>query len=1128
MSPLCVLGALGGASDPQLFNSSTPQLLNSLLCGLCGWFGVRRSAFIVLCALCVAPVFAAELAIARAPHALMPREGEAINKLITHRTKVHYRSEPNRSFTPRSSPLATRHLPLDRVDTIKVLALRVEFQEDNSPLTTGNGRMDYAGFLTPDAGLFYDPPHTRNYFMSLMTALQNYYALNSLGHCYVKSRVMPLGITDAYQLPHDMLYYGDTISMEGVETGLTRLMRDAIKVADADPAIRFSDYDLLVIFHAGSTAQTDLRYDSPFDLFTGTLGERALQSYLGEPFVLADEGRTRVTAATILPEMARQDTIYQGETNILGMTGIEGLLYHEFNHLLGGYDLYDITYNSMGVGAWSIMGYGGWLGDWGLGVPPGTIPSLLDPWHKVHYGWVKPRTVRLPIESIPLFAAEMDTSRYQRASDTMHPTIVKVPITPTEYFLIENRQAEVAHKDTLIVHVEDGVPVTVFDGEYDFFLPGSGVLIWHIDESVIDRFGPDINAINIDPQHKGVDLVEGDGIQDFDGWSGMSSFDYQIYGSKNDPYYVGGYNDSLAPATIPNSDGYTGKTFVTVAVNSAPDTLMPTSVSFDLYQPGFPVDPGRAMPYNPATLADIAQNGSYQFVVSDTGGRISAWNSDGTTFLPGRTNGSFVQLPGTATHSAVTVGDIAGDNHQEIIASTDNGRVYAYTSTAGTVPGFPVITPDRITATPVLADLDSDGKKEIIAGSTDGNLYVWRGNGDAYPGFPARLGSELRSAVALTDRDNPQLAVLASDGKLFLINPDGTIAPGFPLQVGTGSLYTYAAPVVADLDRDGNKEITCVASGGYDYQVTVVGLDGELAHPQVKARSRAEIRNPFLGTPCLSDVNGDGYLDIVLAAKNAIYAFDRNGILISNYPFEQESSYVTTEIVEIAGSLWLFTFDNPFLFSSSPVIADINADGTLEIIIGAPQYGVRMFNSRTGKQDNLSPLATLSGVSTTPLISDADRDGRIELAVGSDDGIFHVWKMPDALTPDPQSLLPWGSYLKDSDHSGLYTDDQLPEIPAPRSFIADKFYVYPNPAEKTAIPRYTLGNVTNATAKIQILDVSGLPLSELPLRANPMSDNESPQPINLTGIPSGIYLVRLEVNSDQGKVVKFYKLAVVR
>jgi hypothetical protein len=244
----------------------------------------------------------------------------------------------------------------------------------------------------------------------------------------------------------------------------------------------------------------------------------------------------------VLPEMMRQDTMYEDQTNILGMTGLAGTLFHEFAHLLGAYDLYDVTGVTMGVGGWSLMGYGSWLGDYGAGAPPGVIPGFLDAYHRTLFldTLTQVRTVRVPVESIPIYAAAMDTEVFSQRGDTARPTIVKIPITPDEYFLLENRQVDVKHPDVCSVDVEDGVVIAVSGNEYDFFQPGSGLLIWHIDSMVLRDYGP-YNAVNIDPAHKGVDLEEGDGVQDFDVsyWQSRAP-NYEVSGYKYDPFLKGG------------------------------------------------------------------------------------------------------------------------------------------------------------------------------------------------------------------------------------------------------------------------------------------------------------------------------------------------------------------------------------------------------------------------------------------------------------------------------------------------------------------------------------------------------------------------------------------------------------
>ena len=76
--------------------------------------------------------------------------------------------------------------------------------------------------------------------------------------------------------------------------------------------------------------------------------------------------------------------------------------------------------------------------------------------------------------------------------------------------------------------------------EWDFYLPGysgggympidgSGLLIWHIDEFIIEEnFNPEIglSRINGNANHKGVDLEEADGIQHLDTNPASSLYGY--------------------------------------------------------------------------------------------------------------------------------------------------------------------------------------------------------------------------------------------------------------------------------------------------------------------------------------------------------------------------------------------------------------------------------------------------------------------------------------------------------------------------------------------------------------------------------------------------------------------------
>ena len=135
---------------------------------------------------------------------------------------------------------------------------------------------------------------------------------------------------------------------------------------------------------------------------------------------------------------------------------------------------------------------------------------------------------------------------------------MRIPISATEYFLLENRMSRLAVEGRRPgITLTDGTRgVWVANDDYDAFIPGSGILIWHIDDDVISGFGEG-KAVNSNPDfrthfdglvglyRKGVALEEADGLEDIGNTSasrvitsGFISF-ASIQGSNQDPYYVG-------------------------------------------------------------------------------------------------------------------------------------------------------------------------------------------------------------------------------------------------------------------------------------------------------------------------------------------------------------------------------------------------------------------------------------------------------------------------------------------------------------------------------------------------------------------------------------------------------------
>ena len=190
-----------------------------------------------------------------------------------------------------------------------------------------------------------------------------------------------------------------------------------------------------------------------------------------------------------------------------------GVCAHELGHLLFGFpDLYDTDNSSEGIGDWCLMASGSWGGG---GVAP-THPSA---WCKANQGWVQ---VQNRTTNGVLQIADVKTGH------TVY-RLWKDGGPGKEYFLVENRQKT---------------------GAFDGSLPGSGLLIWHVDEN---------QSTNSDENHYRVALMQADGKRDL-----------ELNANRGDPgdaWPGTAANSSFTGTSNPNSKAYSGSA-TCVAVTS--------------------------------------------------------------------------------------------------------------------------------------------------------------------------------------------------------------------------------------------------------------------------------------------------------------------------------------------------------------------------------------------------------------------------------------------------------------------------------------------------------------------------------------------------------------------------------
>lgn len=962
---------------------------------------------------------------------------------------------------------------------LDVLVLKVEFVEDTDSLTTGNGKMDMEGFGVPEDGLYYDRPHDKIYFERQMQFLGNYYKSNTFGNIEVTATVKPDAQTASYQLPHKMAFYSGYdhydpstgfvyFNTYGMEMGLIRVLVDAIAQADQDPTIDFSDYDEVLVFHAGCLFQTSLNFWRFRDLPAATIPPGALEYYLGIPYILANAGTDTIWGAGINAEMARVDEY---------MVGIAGTTIHEFGHTLGLPDLYDVTGWSNGVGAWDLMCTGGWAGDPRAGAPEGVIPTNLSAWCRYDRGWVNPVVVTNPDTLVTIRASAIDTNQYSLAGQTM----VKVPISSTEFFLIENRQQDIKQKDTIIVDVEDGVVISVDHGEYDFFLPGSGILIWHIDDEVISVWNDSgYNMVQIDPKHKGIDLEEADGIQHFDEWWYGDSLEY--FGSKYDAFFVddsGMANLLFGPFTKPNSDSYYGKSLASFKVESPLDTLMDVSIDFDIYQDGFPVQAQYNRPVKSVSYGDLDGNGDKEVVVATEVGGIFCYNHDGTVY------GSYSRFNTITTFLAI--GDINNDGADDIVFARDKELMCLSGLTVDTLPGFSFNADDEILGAPLIFDLNDDGRNEIIVGSKDYKLYCLDSTGTNIQNFPISLNTWLLSTPCVFNVEQKQIGVLGSDGRFWIINKDGIVKE---FTESEHNMLTFASPVCGDMDRDGNPEAVIINGYGTIY---IYGED------TLEQWFDILIDTTFFMTPALADIDNDGYLEIIMAnSSKTFYVTNRNGTSENNFPIYSDANVYY------------------------PILAaDFDGDNKKEITYGlgtADSLGfgqLKIINDRNNEFP-FSPLFGEKGFSSPGVIFDLDDDGDLELACGSDFGTLYIWDFPG-------TDVSWRGFMNSPKNWGYYDGTLVdPQIP---SGLLGICYIYPSPVERKGRVRFFLNQ--DARITIDILDIVGHKIG------TEVIENPTPNEYNEIGFDfskqaNGVYILRVEADDGNRKEVKLKKFAVLK
>lgn len=414
--------------------------------------------------------------------------------------------------------------------------------------------------------------------------------------------------------------------------------------------------------------------------------------------------------------------------------------------------------------------------------------------------------------------------------------------------------------------------------------------------------------------------------------------------------------------------------------------------------PGWPKQVGYNANYRPSgvNLADINGDGDLEIVVGSTNNQVYVWDYQGN-LLPGWpvTIGGMVQ-------AKVAIGDIDNNGDMEIVIAARNGYVYIYNHDGTSFPNWPQNAFGVLGfIAPVLFDLDRNGDLEIIMAQMQsgqpGHVYVWNHDGTIYPGWPQNTDYLAVASVAIADIDNDGLfeIVCLSYRSVYVWDQNGNVEPGWPkLNVAGG--MSYAQPVLADLDSDGDLEIL------HSYYLNNQNYVGIYHHNGTNFSNWPQTYpGPQTYTmPVVGDIDGDGDLEIfggghIIGGPN-LSARHHNGAQVSGWP-------VNCDMLEC-----------------SPVVFDVDDDNLREVLV-ADNLNPGNFYAYEGSGTPVTdwPISTTAAaIVNSPSVGDVDLDGDIEIALLVSDGTVNLWTLQDVRYKGYYT--DWGTYYHDQWNTGWF------------------------------------------------------------------------------------------------------------
>ena len=1106
--------------------------------------------------------------------------------------------------------------PLFAADTLQVYAIRVQFEEekpDNS-LTTGTGLFDSDRSKKGDYKL--DPSGMRNsvsYWKKHFDFVNAYFNKASNGKVVIDAHIFPKS-SSAYKLKKQIIDYNRTSKMKGEKTAefdearsrdYLRFVYDAVMAAHESGESPFSEplsknpntKRAYMIIHAGASRLVDggsmgtRGADTPGDFMDvyiekdywqylpdtldGTIVRKVGKNSAGKDSTVVEglslEGATIDTLQSI---MVTSETASQDGLN----WGVNGILVNQIARELGLPNTYDVVKGISRLGYYDVMDFAGY------NAGNGFLPSMPAAWERAYMGWSAVKEVR-PVAGKPV------TVEISAAGTGSGTEIVKVPLSASEYLLIENRQrswnkdGEVSvslgeadeSSDTIVKTVpvdslnlvfEDSVGcekkcksnskkasgIIVDVSSFDAGIPASGIVVWRVNDwylretleyGIANFWGGD----TLRDHQFGIAMVEADGIlsigKTFKNALGEDTYDY---GSGTDllPHLRKPDKDSKQKFDTVKTIGSTG--YANTKTTQGGYTGIKISVNV-------PKDARIEKTSNSFMGDSVVNFGAQKISVTIS---IDDGSIDGSQFPR----------------------DIG-------LASAVRGAVF-------------------------VDDPENDGEKLLVVGAMDGTLQVFNALGDTL--FPADTVIKQKTLTRNSvEREVPLYRVGASYGPLVGMASDGkdvyslhtnklvktSFVGGMPTQEAIAIDSALAGPVIVDGNvyytttkgpfaynmKDGKATVQlekgaygglynisdlayCGTEDGKPAFAYYAALDGSvyLRGIGVKLNSRSDEKFRIACT----DLNRDGMEEMIaVGSRGTVMTLkwsknykrgaggtsglkdETSGIAIGDingdgYP---EIVFLGDNLVyaldrsglPIAGFPVKISRGAPvYGFFSDPILVDVNGDDTPEILVPSSEglvYAVtgkgklltEGFPMAAGSYEDMDSTNVIQPMSifVANAVSDKKSAGPELYALHRNN--LTAFRLRNAKTDAASSNAAWLLPAGGNERTGYFDASKLGDVKkvSAKDEISE-FFMFPNPVRGgVAKARFEIGAAAK-NATLELYDITGLCVFKAKMSDVKQGRNQF-EKLDLKHLGSDVYTARLKVKFESGKTKqKLYRVGVVK